>query len=595
MGKRPTYKELEEKVATLEKAVLKHRKAEQVHAAQREMTESLSKFGTTDWHLPTGKVIWSDETYRIVGLDPEKDELTREYYSGLIHPEDKERVEQAYSDLNEDDRRFGLEYRIVRPDGTIRWLHVRGMLLYNSDGSPERILSSAIDITERVRNEEALQLSEKHLRQAQSLAGLGSNHWDLATDTIHFSDEMYRILGLDPKRTRPTRELFNSMVHPEDLESIIKSINGLTRENPIHGNEYRIMRPDGTERLISSWRELLFDDEGQPYRLLAACLDITDKKQTGEALLQSEDRFRSLFEDSPVALLEVDCSELRRYFDELRTSGVRNYRRYFKTHPDDAGRLGLLTRTMDVNQAAVTAFKAESREMLIEGFNRLGGKPFYNDWLNIVIAFAEGKRTYERDVRLHTFKGDIRNFAIKWLIPEGSRKTLAKVYIAAVDITNRKRMEQTLKRSESNLNRKAEKLEMTNIAMDVLLRKRLSDKKELEETMLYNLKELILPYLHKLKSDGLDPRQKTYVGILERNLDNIMSPFLRGMSLGHLRFTPSELQIVNCLREGMSTRQMAEFFDLSPRTVESYRDNIREKLGIKRKKLNLRTYLMAKA
>ena len=112
--------------------------------------------------------------------------------------------------------------------------------------------------------------------------------------------------------------------------------------------------------------------------------------------------------------------------------------------------------------------------------------------------------------------------------------------------------------------------------------------------MLYNVKELVMPYLQRLKNGGLAHRQKTYVGILERNLDNIMSPFLRGMSIGHLKFTPSELQIVNCLKEGLSTRQMAEFFNLSPRTVESYRDNIREKLGIKKKKLNLRTYLMTK-
>ncbi|MEE8399383.1 MAG: helix-turn-helix transcriptional regulator, partial [Desulfobacterales bacterium] len=81
---------------------------------------------------------------------------------------------------------------------------------------------------------------------------------------------------------------------------------------------------------------------------------------------------------------------------------------------------------------------------------------------------------------------------------------------------------------------------------------------------------------------------------LERNLVDVMSPFLYGMALGSLRFTPAEIQIINLLREGLSTRQMANFLDLSPRTVESYRDNIRKKLGIKNTKTNLRTYLMAK-
>ena len=560
-----------------------------VHLAQWEIIESLSKLGTTDWHLPTDEVIWSDESYRIVGLDPEKDTLTRDYYNSLIHPEDKEKVEQAYKDLAEGDHRFDLEYRIVRPDGTIRWLHVRAVLLLDSEGKFERTLSSALDITERVANESALRDREEKYRALYENA---------VVPMFRTSIKEGRALAVNGIGAElfgyTSREQFLSEFkvadHYVDPSDRAKLLSTLKKNGEIFNHQVLFKKKDGS----SFWTEFnakIYPEEGY---LEGAISDITPRILAEEQLRQTEDRFRSLFEDSPVPLFEADCSGLKRYFDELRASGVRNLRTYFKTHPDDAERTGLLVETTNANQAAISAFKAESREMLIEGFGRLGGKLFQEDWTNIVIAFAEGKQNYRRDTRLHTFKGDIRNFAMKWSVPEASAETLDRVYIATLDITNRKKMEQALKRSEADSSRKAEKLEETNIALDVLLGKRLSDRKELEETMLYNVKELVLPYLQKLKNVGLEHRQKTYVGILERNLGNIMSPFLRGMSIGHLRFTPSELQIVDCLKEGLSTRQMAELFDLSPRTVESYRDNIREKLGIKKKKLNLRTYLMTK-
>ena len=125
------------------------------------------------------------------------------------------------------------------------------------------------------------------------------------------------------------------------------------------------------------------------------------------------------------------------------------------------------------------------------------------------------------------------------------------------------------------------------------MKKRDEDKEELEEKMLFNVKNLVMPYLEKIKSSRLDDRQKTLVAIMESNLNDILSPFVRGMSTKHLNLTPSELQVADLVKNGKTTKEIAGLLHLSEKTIEFHRDNIRKKIGIKDKKINLRTYLLS--
>ena len=140
---------------------------------------------------------------------------------------------------------------------------------------------------------------------------------------------------------------------------------------------------------------------------------------------------------------------------------------------------------------------------------------------------------------------------------------------------------------------KTRNLEEANTALKVLLKKRDEDKTELEEKVLLNVKQLIGPYLAKLKKSGLNERQNAYLEILESNLNDIVSPFSRRLATRYLNLTPAEIQISNLIRQGKTTKDIAHFLGLSIKTIEGHRKNIRKKLGIKNKKANLRTLLQS--
>ena len=139
----------------------------------------------------------------------------------------------------------------------------------------------------------------------------------------------------------------------------------------------------------------------------------------------------------------------------------------------------------------------------------------------------------------------------------------------------------------------ADKLQKMNTALKVLLKQREEDKRELEEKVMTNVKELLIPYLEKLKTSRLDAKDKVHVSILDENLKNIISPFTHRLSSKYSGFTPREIQVANLIKQGNSTKDIAEFLGISRSAINLHRNSIRHKLGIITKKINLRSYLMS--
>ncbi len=136
-------------------------------------------------------------------------------------------------------------------------------------------------------------------------------------------------------------------------------------------------------------------------------------------------------------------------------------------------------------------------------------------------------------------------------------------------------------------------LEETNTALRVLLKQKDETRKELEEKVLLNIKDLVIPVLLKLKTAvGLDQKQAAYITVMKNTLNDIISGFTRSLSSRQYCLTPTELQVASLIRQGKPTKDIAAFMNLSGKTIETHRRNIRGKIGIKNQKVNLRTHLL---
>lgn len=137
----------------------------------------------------------------------------------------------------------------------------------------------------------------------------------------------------------------------------------------------------------------------------------------------------------------------------------------------------------------------------------------------------------------------------------------------------------------------SKRLEEMNTAMRVLLDKRNEDHKRAQELIRLHLKELIDPYLERLENSELRSYQRQLVDVIRTNVDEVMAADTPAVSSKFFMFSPNELQVVNLIRTGKTTKEMARLLNLSTRTIEAYRNSIRKKLNLKHKKINLRTYL----
>ncbi len=160
------------------------------------------------------------------------------------------------------------------------------------------------------------------------------------------------------------------------------------------------------------------------------------------------------------------------------------------------------------------------------------------------------------------------------------------------EIAERKKAEAVLIKGRAELDLKSKTLEEANIALRVILKAREDDKHELEGKVLANMKKIVLPFLEKLNATPLDDSQRACLTALQANLGNLVSPFSQQLSSPLLNLTPREIQIANLIKEGKSNKEIADFFNVALRTVEFHRENIRKKIGLVNKKVNLRSQLL---
>ncbi|MFH2043840.1 MAG: PAS domain-containing protein [Pseudomonadota bacterium] len=245
-----------------------------------EQAQRLAHLGSYKWDIINQRYDRSDELFRIFGLTRDKVAPDDTLFK-WVHPDDKDFIEKSYEDTNSGRSTGKKEFRIIRPDGNERYLLSDEEVMLDDRGTPIRSIGSVLDITEHKKVEEELRQSKNLLDQAQQLAHLGSFEYDIINVRYTRSDEIFRIFGISRDEVKPEDHL-TQWIHPDDRDDIEKKDQAIEAGNKIGPKEFRIIRPDGKERVILSYWEIILDDSGVPIKKIGCLLDITERKKVEE-------------------------------------------------------------------------------------------------------------------------------------------------------------------------------------------------------------------------------------------------------------------------------------------------------------------------
>ena len=289
----------------------------QASEERRELAERATGIGVFDWDLAGGRVIWSSEVYRLHGL-PLDVPASAEAWLESLHPDDRARIQTAVDALRVTpngesevprDTLIDNEYRVVLPDGTIRWIASRVRVIAAPDDGPPRLLGVNFDITERKRIEATLQLSEERFRYAtEALAGYLYD-WDPITNRLELFGGTEQVLGFRLDEVVAEVGWFEDRVHPDDLPGCWASVRAAFESGaPGYLNIYRFRHRDGHYAYVADRSRIIRDETGRAVRVVGGVSDISERRRLEDeraALLEREREARAAAEAAARARDEV--------------------------------------------------------------------------------------------------------------------------------------------------------------------------------------------------------------------------------------------------------------------------------------------------
>jgi PAS domain S-box-containing protein len=265
---------------------------------QLQLALSASRMGTWNWNIQTGKISWSDNLEALFGMEPGEFDGSFEMFLARLHQDDRDRLITAVDRAIATGEDYDIEFRVVYPNGTIRWALSQGKVFYDQHGQPIQMAGIDLDITERKRSAEILRDSEERFRQLAE--NIDAVFWirEVSENRVSYVSPAYKKLwGLNPEELYQGQQTWIDRIHPEDRESIQKAF----KEKAVAGQfdeEYRIILPDGRIRWVHDRCFGLRDETGEIYRFTGITEDITERKHVEQALRDSEERLQMALEGS---------------------------------------------------------------------------------------------------------------------------------------------------------------------------------------------------------------------------------------------------------------------------------------------------------
>jgi PAS domain S-box-containing protein len=457
------------------------------------------------------------------------------------------------------------------------------------------------DIEELKKKEDKLRASERLLRITLDATSDGVFDRNLCTGKIYYGENWAMILGYTQEEVQRQHIKWKDLLHPDDRGQALAAVQEhITGHSKSYHAQFRMRQKNGLWKWIQARGKVVeWDDTGRPLRFVGTHTDITRQKQMEEELRKNEQRFRTLTELSPAGIYLTapngDCIYVNKCWSEmagLSQTEAEGEGWLRAIHPDDQERVFAAWREMiesggsfvlEYRLLAVQTGKTTWVYGLAQAFPDSDGE--CGGYLGINTDISVKK---EAEIELQTTLDKLENLV------KARTVDLERAYedlLAEVNV--RIRTEHELRKSEARLAQEKAALEEVNTALRVLLQRGTEDKSKLEEQMVANVNQLVLPHIDDMAKDPLTKRQRATLDLVGSNLAKLTSPFLRKISHFSLRLSPMEIKVSHFVKEGKSSKEIAEILGLSKDTIDIHRKNIRKKCGINGKSQNLRTMLMS--
>jgi signal transduction histidine kinase len=205
------------------------------------------------------------------------------------------------------------------------------------------------------------------------------------------------------------------------------------------------------DQRISSWRE------NYVYRLpsmeiVAIYEDVTKSKQAEEALIESENMYRTLFEESPISLWEEDFSNIKNWIDEKKREGINDLGVYLRDYPEDVRGCASMAKVIHINHATIALFGAASSREFCEGLSMIFSAESLDAFCEEIVALSRGETEFEKEIPLRTLQGEKKIVIMKVTVVPGYEQTFSRIFVSVIDITQRKNMEEALRGANNKLN-----------------------------------------------------------------------------------------------------------------------------------------------
>ncbi len=599
MGKKTTYEKMAERIETLEEEYTERRR--EMDELQKDQEKYRALFDRNLHcifvHDFEGNFLDANEaSLNLLGY--RREEISSINFATLI---DEDQMPKALAAIEEIKRngfvKDFLEFKLKKRDGNYVWVETDSSLIYQN-GEAYAILGVARDITDRKTTEKSLRQSETRYKQIIEHAPTGIYEVDIINSKFtSVNDIMCDVTGY-------TREEFLSMdpmvLLSEDSKPYLmeRASRVAAGEKVPDTVEYKIHTKGGRELWVLASTKITYEN-GKPTRATVVLSDISERKRVEEALRISEERYALATRSAHVGVwdwdiqtnefhLDPNVKAILGYGDAEIPNDLEVWSNY--VHPDDK------QAVMEAFQAHIDGytpeFAYEHRMLHKEGSIRwimARGTAIRNEHgtpIRVVGTDTDITQRKQAEEALQAAYNELEQRVAERTVELAKTNEQLKK-----EIEERKLAEIALKKREKELKIKTLNLREVNTALNVLLKQRETDKAELEERVLLNINELILPYLEKLKTKVLEDKQKAYVEIISSNLNDIVSPLMRSLSTKLIKLSPTEIQVINLIKQGKTTKEIAKTMNLATSTIDFHRNNIRKKLGIKNKKINLASYL----